>query len=467
MSIIFPIITFPYASRILLPEGVGKVNFVNSIVSYFTIISLLGIGTYGTRESAKYRDNKEELSKRCSEMLAINIITCSIAYLLYFVFIFVNPTLKDYRLYLIVASITILFSTFGIGWFYSGIEEYEFITIRTIIFQIISILLLYIFVKKKEDVLIYLLIGIISNVGSNVLNLIHSRKYIHISFNRNLELKRHLKPIILLFSIALITSVYNTLDTSMLGFLSTDQQVGYYTAATKINRMVLTLVTAFSAVLFPRLSYYIKQNRIEDFKNLLNKNLSLIFMISLPCTIGLNVLSEQIILLISGPNFIPATPIMKLMNPIIIIISISNFIGSQVFIPLDKQKYTIIAVTFGSIINFTLNLILIPKYFALGAAIATISAETIVLFIQILNSYQYISFKSHFMELIQYIISVTIMGIVVKLISTIIESQLLSLIICIITGALTYYIALLALKHKLAVSFTNDFITKLKGKFGK
>ena len=461
MSIIFPIITFPYASRILLPEGVGKVNFVNSIVSYFTIISLLGIGTYGTRESAKYRDNKDELSKVCSEMLAINVITTIIAYLLYFLFIFLNPTLQDYRVFLLIASITILFSTFGIGWFYSGIEEYEYITIRTIIFQIVSIVLLFLFVKKKEDVLIYLLIGIISNVGSNILNLIHSRKYIRIRFNRSLELKKHLKPTFLLFSIALITSIYNTLDTSMLGFLSTDQQVGYYTAATKINRMVLTLVTSISAVMFPRLSYYIKQNRTEDFKNLLNKNLSIIFLISLPCTIGLNILSEPIVLLFSGADFTPAIPIMKLMNPIIIIISLSNFIGAQVFIPLGKEKNTVIAVTCGSIINFTLNLLLIPKYSALGAAIATISAESIVAIIQIINLLKMISLKSHFIEIIQYIFAVTIMGFIVKVLSNIISSNILSIIVCIISGALTYYISLIILRNQITISLSKDFISRL------
>ncbi len=461
MSIIFPIITFPYASRILLPEGVGKVNFVNSIVSYFTIISLLGIGTYGTRESAKYRDNKDELSKVCSEMLAINVITTIIAYLLYFLFIFLNPTLQDYRIFLLIASITILFSTFGIGWFYSGIEEYEYITIRTILFQIVSIVLLFLFVKKKEDVLIYLLIGIISNVGSNILNLIHSRKYIRIRFNRSLELKKHLKPTFLLFSIALITSIYNTLDTSMLGFLSTDQQVGYYTAATKINRMVLTLVTSISAVMFPRLSYYIKQNRTEDFKNLLNKNLSIIFLISLPCTIGLNILSEPIVLLFSGADFTPAIPIMKLMNPIIIIISLSNFIGAQVFIPLGKEKNTVIAVTCGSIINFTLNLLLIPKYSALGAAIATISAESIVAIIQIFNLLKMISLKSHFIEIIQYIFAVTIMGFIVKVLSNIISSNILSIIVCIISGALTYYISLIILRNQITISLSKDFISRL------
>lgn len=467
MSIIFPIITFPYASRILLPEGIGKINFVNSIVSYFTMLSMLGIGTYGTREAAKFRDDKNDLSKICSELLAINIITSIIAYILFYIFIFLNPALKDYKLFLIIASITIAFSTLGIGWFYSGIEEYEYITIRTIIFQIVSIILLFLFVKKKEDVLIYLFIGIISNAGSNILNIIHSRKHIHIRFNRQLELKKHLKPLFLLFSIALITSIYNTLDTSMLGFLSTDEQVGYYTAATKINRMVLTLVTAISAVLFPRLSYYIKQNKIEEFNNLLTKNLSIIIMISLPCTIGLNILSKPITLLFSGDNFIPAIPIMKIMNPIIIIISISNFIGSQIFIPLGKEKYTIIAVSCGSIINFTLNLLLIPKYKALGAAIATISAEGIVAIIQIFNSRKIISIQSHLFELVQYIIAVIIMGIGVKFISKIINSNLLSIIICVLVGALIYYIILILLKNKFAISITKDFITKIKEKRNK
>ena len=458
MSIIFPIITFPYASRILLPEGIGKVNYVNSIVSYFTMLAGLGIGTYAMRETAKLRDNQTELNKFYSEILCLNLISTLISYILFFIIIFIIPYFKDYRTMLIISSITIFFTTIGIGWFYAGIEEYTYITIRTIIFQIISIVLLYSLVKTKDDLLIYLIIGIISSVGSN---LFYSRKFIKVSLAKP-NFAKHLKPSLLLFSITVIASIYSMLDTTMLGSLSTNEQVGFYTAATKINKMVLTLVTSISAVIFPRLSYYANNELQEDFKKLVNKSFSFLLCISIPATVGLNLLCEPIMLLFSGKEFIPAIPVMKLMNPIIIIIALSNLIGTQIFIPLKKEKTTIRAVSIGASINFILNFILIKHLQAYGAAIASLTAECIVLLHQIICARQYFSFKDELKNFIQYIVATIIMCIPVLLFRYYIKNLYIQLMICIFSGAFFYYITLLLFKNSLVQSVTNQIINKFK-----
>lgn len=463
MSLIFPLITFPYASRILLPEGIGKVNYVNSIVSYFTMLAGLGIGTYGTREVAKLRDNKEELNIFCSEVFTLNLFSTFISYILFFIIIFSIPFLRDYSTLLMIASITILFTTIGIGWFYGGIEEYAYITIRTIIFQIISIVLLYTLIKSKDDIIKYLLIGIVGSVGSNVLNLTYSRKFIKLSI-RKPNFPKHFKPILLLFSITVISSIYSMLDTTMVGSISTNEQVGFYTAATKINRMVLTLVTAVSAVIFPRLSYYANNELQEEFKNLVNKSFSFLLCISIPATVGLNLLCEPIMLLFSGKEFIPAIPVMKLMNPIIIIISLSNFIGAQIFIPLKKEKITIRAVTIGASVNFILNFILIKYFQAFGAAIASLAAESIVLIHQIIFAKQYFSFTKEIKNFIQYIVATIIMCIPVLLIRHFIQNLYIQLILGIISGALFYYLSLLLFKNILVLTVTNQIIDKIRGK---
>ena len=455
MSLIFPIITFPYASRILLPEGIGKVNFVNSIVSYFSMLAMLGIGTYGTREAAKLRNDKEGLNQFCSEVFTINLLSTIVAYVFFFIISFCIPFLRNYRTLLLLASITILFTTIGIGWFYGGIEEYAYITIRTVLFQIISIALLFIFVKTEKDVVYYLLIGIVSSVGSNLLNLIHARKFIKLSITKP-NISKHFKPICLLFGITVISSIYNMLDTTMLGFLSNDEQVGFYTAATKINKMVLMLVTSVSAVIFPRLSYYANNNETKEFNNLVSKSFSFLLCISIPATIGLNLLSNQIMLLFSGENFIPAIPVMKLMNPIIIIISISSFIGSQIFIPLKKEKTTIRAVSLGAAINFILNLILIRKYNAYGAAIATLTAESAVLIHQFIFARQYFSIKKEIKNILQYCFATALMALAVKGLLLLIQSTTLGLIISIITGVIVYAGTLLLLRNTFIISILKN-----------
>ncbi len=459
MSLIFPLITFPYASRILFPEGIGTVNYVNSIVSYFTMLAGLGIGTYAMRETAKLRDNQTELNKFYSEILCLNLISTLIAYILFFITIFIIPYFNDYRTMLIISSITIFFTTIGIGWFYAGIEEYTYITIRTIIFQIISIVLLYTLVKTKEDMIIYLIIGIISSVGSNILNLFYSRKFIKVSLSKP-NFAKHLKPSLLLFSITVIASIYSMLDTTMLGSLSTNEQVGFYTAATKINKMVLTLVTSISAVIFPRLSYYANNELQEEFKDLVNKSFSFLLCISIPATVGLNLLCEPIMLLFSGKEFVPAIPVMKLMNPIIIIIALSNLIGTQIFIPLKKEKLTIRAVAIGASVNFILNLILIRHYQAFGAAIATLAAETIVLIHQLICARQYFSFTKEIKNFIQYIVATIIMCIPVIVIKHYISNIVLQLLLGILSGAVLYYITLLIFKNSLVTSVTKQIYSK-------
>ncbi|WP_407425086.1 flippase, partial [Treponema sp.] len=321
MSIIFPIITFPYASRILLPDGMGQINFANSIVSYFSMLAGLGIGTYGCREVARLRDKTDELNKFCSEALLINLISTAAAYILLIIAVIIIPFLHNYSLLIFISSLNIFLLTVGIGWVYGGLEEYGYITVRTIMFQFVSIILIFTLVKTKADIYRYMLISVISAAGSNILNIIHSRKFIKLKLiDKKLELKKHISPIFKLFSITIFVSVYNILDTTMLGFLSDDKQVGFYSAATKINRMVLTLITAFSAVMFPRLAYYANNSKKEELKLLIQKNLTIIIYLSLPMIVGLNILSTPIILLFCGEKFISAVPVMKIMNPIIFII---------------------------------------------------------------------------------------------------------------------------------------------------
>src|SRR5574344_1106179 len=393
MSLLFPLITFPYASRILLPEGIGKVNFANQTISLFSIIASLGINTYALREASKIRDNKLSLNQFCSEILLLNLISTVVSYLCLFTFILLIPKYENYLLIIFISSSTIIFNTIGVDWLYGALEDYEYITFRSFIFQIISLILLFIFVHSKEDYINYAAISVFSSVGSNFCNFIHSRKFITLHFVKICSIKKHLKPVFILFGITIAASVYSILDTNMLGFLSTDTEIGIYSAGIKVVRITIGFLSAINAALLPRLSYYVELKNKEKYSDILYKSINIIEILCIPSTIGLFVLSGPIINIVCGEQYSQSVKVMQIICPIIFFILTGGTLGDQIFTPLRKDKLNLIPVIIGAIINFCLNLILIPKHGAIGAAIGTVFAECSVNIIKMIFAWKYIKGK--------------------------------------------------------------------------
>lgn len=448
MGLIFPLITFPYVSRVLEPSGVGKVNFAHAIISYFSMIASLGISTYGVREAAKVRDDRRKLSKFVKEILSINVVSTLVAYLLLAVSLLVIPRFNEYKQLLVVCSGTILFTTLGIDWFYTALEEFAYITIRSIVFQVISLVLMFIFVRTKNDYLKYAGIGVISSVGSNILNFIHARKYISIGEKVKKEIRKHIKPIFTLFAMSIAVSIYTVLDTTMLGFISGDEQVGFYSAATRINKLVISVITAAVAVLLPRLSYFISKHDEVQFYVLSEKAMKAVILLALPSAVGLCLVARPVIMLLSGARFEMAIPTMRVMNPIIVAISLSGLIGIQIFMPLGKEKQTLISVIIGALINFTLNLILIPNYGAFGAGCATVCAESLVTLFQLVCARKLFNWKSILPHLLQCVLASVIMSAVVYLLLKINMQFVLQLLVSVFAGAFVYVACLYLFRNQ-------------------
>lgn len=448
MGIIFPLITFPYSSRILLPEGIGKVNFANSIVSYFAMIAALGINTYATREAAKLRDNKIELTKFFKEVFLINLISTFIAYLLFFAAVFFIPKFSEYRVLLCVCSVSILMNTMGIGWLFTAEEEFGYITARSIVFQFISLGLLFAFVKTKDDFIWYASINVISSAGSNICNLFYSRKFINWKQKTKYNLLHHIKPIMIFFGMSIVSSVYTMLDTSMLGFLSSNVEVGYYTAATKLNKIVLVALVAIIGVLLPRLSYYAEKKDFSQLKELFNKAFNCIIVLSIPAAVGLFLLSKDLTLLLSGKEYLPAVPSMRIINPILIFISLSNLIGIQLFTPIGKEKITLFSVIIGAVINLVFNSIFIPLYGAKGAAIGTVIAEFSVTLVQLIIARHYIFIKNQLKNLVQSLIASFIMAVLLVFVLKLNLLSLYKVIISIFSGVCIYGLILWLLHNE-------------------
>lgn len=461
MSLVFPVLTFPYASRILMPDGIGKVNFANSVVSYFIIIAGLGIGTYATREAAKIRNNRIELTKFVKEILVINSISTLISYIFFFLALFFIPKLFDYRAVLLICSCKLLFTILGIDWFFTAIEEFKYITLRSVFFQGISLFFLFSFVRDKNDIGAYAMFGIISSVGSNLYNLFYCTKFIDIRQKNKLELKKHIKPIFTFFGMTAVTSVYTMLDTVMLGFLSTDTEVGYYSAATKLNHMVLSLVTAVTAVLLPRMSLYIQNNDTDSFNMLSEKSLSITVLFSAPLAVGLFLLAESLTLLFSGSDYIPAVIPMQIMTPIIFVISVASVTGTRMLPAMNKEKFSLVSYVLGATCNVTLNALLIPAYGALGAAIATLVAESCITFVQIVFLRKYILKKTQVINLLQSGVAIIFLILVVILTKRMLPNPVLQIVCSALLGAFVYVCVLTTFKNKYLIEYFHILKSRL------
>ena len=460
-TLIFPLITFPYASRILHPEGIGQVNFAVHAEGFFALIAGLGISSYATREAARIRDNKFELSKFCKEIITINFASMFLAYILLGLSLFFIPKFEHYKVLILVRSVSIFFSTIGLEWLYNAEEDFKYITLRSLIFKFAGLAFLFIFVRSKNDTVEYTIFGILTSVASNICNLIHSRKYIDYKQKTTLEFKKHFKYIFIFFGMRFITSIYTTFDSLMIGFLSNDIQNGYYAAATKLNKLTLDLLTAATAVLLPRLSYYIHHDKKDEFDRLVGKSLSITVLLAIPMALGLILLAKPFVILFSGQDYIPAVSAMNIISPILLSIGIASITGTQVLPAIKKENITLISYISGATINVTLNFIFIPKLGATGAAIGTLFAETTVTIIQLIYLRDYIS-RDLFINLIHSIIASIPMVAIIMVIKAYIENNILIIVLSIIFSVIIYALVLFILKNKYFREYFFFFLNKLK-----
>lgn len=461
LRLIFPLITFPYVSRVLMPEGIGKVNFANSIVMYFYTIASLGIGSYGIREAAKIRNDRLALAKFTKEMLSINIVSTLVSYILLAASLVFVKKFESYRILIIVNSSSIILNTIGFEWLYSALEEYGYITLRSIIFQIVSLALTFILVRNSDDVVNYALVSVISNVGSNVCNLIHARRYLDLKTKVKLEIKKHLKPIFLLFFSSIAITVFSILDTSMVGFIKDDVEVGYYTSASKIIRMIRDLFPAISTVMFARVSYYVGTKETQKIKEVTGQIFNLFYALSIPICMGFILLMKPILLLMCGSEFLPAVAVGQVLAPLVILSSISGYLSGAILISFGREKIYMYVEVGAALLDIVLNFAFIPKYGALGAGIATLITELvmfIIFHISVKNEISGVKIKK---ALVQYIISSVIMALVVYMeIKYLPLSPILQILLGAVSGALIYFVILVIMKNEFLQSSINNL--KLK-----
>lgn len=382
-SVIFPLITFPYVSRVLLPVGTGKVASALAVVNYFSMVSMLGIPTYGIRACAQVRDDKEKLSRTVQEILIINVIMTVVVYLVFGISLQAVPKFAEDKTLLLVMSSAIILNVIGVNWLYSALEEYAYITMASLFFKVIAVTGMFVLVRDRQDYVIYGALTIISNIGSYVFNFLRLGRHIILKPLGGYNLKKHIKPIAVFCAMTVATSIYTNLDTVMLKFISGDEQTGYYNAAVYVKTALVSLVVSLGTVLLPRLSYYIEKGMQKEFKRMTSQALRFVLMISLPLSIYFMIFADVGIAFLSGPAYMPAVLPMRLIMPTIVFIGLSNILGMQILVPTDRERKVLAAVVVGSVVDLILNLLLIPDMGAVGATIGTLVAEFSVVLVEI------------------------------------------------------------------------------------
>ncbi len=463
-SILFPVLTFPYAARILMPDGIGAVNFLNSIISYIVLLTSLGIPMYAVKEVAKYRDNKVQRDKITIEIIILSTILCLFGYIAVWALAEFVPQIHRQAALFYILSLTIVFTSIGVNWFYQGIEDFKFITVRAIIIRTLAAAALFIFVRDSSDLLIYGMVTVGSTVGNNFINFVHLRKHISLKFIKinELNIYQHIKPALQVFILNLIISLYIYLNSIMLGFMSGEDAVGYFTAGTKISHIGLTIISSLGTVLLPRCSHLVKIGDCEGFASVINKSLNVTLALSFPMTAGLMILATPITLIFCGPEYFDSIPVLYLNAPVIIFVSLTNLMGIQILYPMDKINLVIMSVSGAALLNLVLNYFLIPPYGATGAAIATLVAEIAVLFIQIVSGKKYFPFELSALFAYRYIFATIVMSIAVFICENFFQSYMLKLVCGCSIGIIVYLLALILMKDTISSEIFSIIRNKLK-----
>ncbi len=375
----------------MLPEGIGHVNFYTSIISYITLFSCLGIPVYAIKATAAVRNNMKELNVITIEIVSLNLILNLIAYSAVAIISITVPKVSEDIPLFLVLSLSIVFTTIGCEWFYKGIEDFKYITIRGLVVKTVSVILLFSFVKSKDDILIYGFYTVIGSIGGNVFNFLRLKKYISFKFVIcEIHPFRHLKPVLHVFLFSAVTSFYIQLNTIILGFMKDSADVGIYTAALRIFGIVNSIIGSLSTVMLPRMSNLVTKKDNKEIQRLTQKAYDFSISMALPIIIGLIVCSPSIIHLLCGDNFAASVNCVRLMAPIMLFVSISSLLGYQVLYPMGHLNIVIVYCLIGCVVNITLDMMLIPEMSYEGVSIAYVTTELVVSIIAIFVSRRFV-----------------------------------------------------------------------------
>lgn len=378
-NMLFPLITYPYATRVLMAENLGKVDFGASVISYFVLIAGLGISTYATREGAGYREDRKRLDQFSSEVFTINVASTFISYLLLSGLMILWPKLHGYTLLVAIQSLSIIGTTIGVEWVYSIHEDYGYITIRSIAVQIVSTILLFLLVRDSGDYITYAAITVFANVGANVINFLFARKYVRINLTWHFDYLRHLVPMLVLFGNAVAVTIYVNIDITLLSIFKGDYAVGIYGVAVKVYTIVKSLLNSVTAVALPRLSLYMTTDKKKEYQALQDDISHALVVGVLPVMTMFFLMADYVVLIVGGEGFMESANPLRILCFAAVPAVFACYVTSAILLPNKGEKLNLRATIAGAITNLSTNLVIIPLFGIEGAAFTTFLAELVVL----------------------------------------------------------------------------------------
>ena len=463
LSTLISLVTFPYISRVLQVEAVGQHNFAVSVISYFVMLVELGVATYAVREGARLREDRIRLSRFVSEIFTLQTIAAAISMTALVCAILFVPKLQQYWLLLLILGLQIPLTAFGRAWLYNIEEEFGLATLTQFAFQLVSVVLMFVFVRSPEDLYKYTIAYLLSNAGCNVIYGLHSRKYVDIKPIPLTSLKKHIKPIMVIFSTNIAMAIYVNSDTTILGWLVNDEAVGLYSISVKVYTIVKQVVSAIITVAIPRLTLYVETDRYKPF---FNKVLNALTLILLPAVTGLFFLSENVVEIISGPEYLDATMSMRILSLALAASMFACLYALGCLIPHRQEKLFLIATVVSSAANILLNFLLIPLFHQNAAAFTTMLAELIVWGMCYIYSRKHVQLRGGGKNLLTTVAGCVVIVAVCLGVQSLGFGIYLETALCVALAAVGYVVVQLLFKNELFMQVAGAALRKLHGSKG-
>lgn len=465
LNLIFPLITFPYVTHVLSVNSIGIYNFSSTYVGYFILIAGLGVSTYAVREGAKYRNDKKMMGEFASQIFSLNIVSTIVSYVLLVLSLVFFSSLRVYISSILIFSLQIFFTTLGTEWIYIIYEDYSYITLRSVLFKIVSIILLFVFVRNSNDYLWYAVITVFSAVGANVLNFLNAKKICNIKFTLKINWNYHLRPILIIFATTIAVNIYLSSDTTILGLMKSNYAVGIYSTSVKIYTLVATLLGSVVAVTVPRLSMLMGKNKMKEYTNVFSQVINLLSLFVIPGTIGLMMLSKEIVIIIAGEKYLPSVNSLRILGLAIIFSNFSFIFTNCALIPAKRENLALKNTIITAILNILLNFILIPVLSYDGTSLSTVIAEFMTMIMNYKSSRDIIkniifsdNVKNNIIASLVGSLGIIFICLLCKVAYT---TLLLRTILSIIFSIIIYSCILIILKNNIAIYYLNMIKNKL------
>lgn len=461
-TIIFPLITYPYITEKLSVSSIGKINFSQSIISYFALIAAFGVSTFAIRTGARIRDDRAVFEVFAKRVFTINVFTTVISLILLILLMILPTKLTEYRGFIAILSITIVLTPISVDWVYTIYEDFGYITARSIIISLLSLILMFAFVKGNNDVYLYVGLTTASTSLGNLFNFFHAKKYVRLGFTKDTHWKEYSKSMWIFFIGSVTTTIYLNSDMTLLGLMSTNRQVGLYSVATKIYNIAKQMINAIVATTIPRLAY-IQNKSKSEFISLLRNIVAMATFFIVPLMVGLIMVGKNVVLILSNSRYIDAAESLAILSFALIFAVFGNIIANGLLNVINREKYVVTGTIASAAVNLGLNFLFIPLWGQKGAAATTLLAEMTMLGISVWFARDYVKYIINVPELVKASVASIVMYIVNLFASRLYSSNnFLNLIEIVIVSVVVYFVSMLLMKDRVLFSMVKMAKDRIK-----